>query len=193
MSEKVLLQVKQVDGLKIPEAAHNTDAGVDITAVTEPNIVGEGNLKDGFSRIDYIEYGTNLFIAPVCGCVSVTKGNEDGDKTSFTWVQTGIYHTLIYPRSSISKYNLLLCNSVGIIDFAYRGEIKVRFKYIFQPEDLFVQGFNLKTKVNLDKIYKKGDKICQMQANPNRPIEFLKVDNLDQTVRGAGGFGSTSV
>lgn len=85
------------------------------------------------------------------------------------------YVGLIFPRSSIYKMGLLLSNSVGIIDSGYRGEIKFKFN----RTDKYVG------------IYQIGDHIGQLIIMPYPTIEFEEVDELSDTERGAGGFGST--
>ena len=82
---------------------------------------------------------------------------------------------LIFPRSSIRKYELTLSNSVGVIDSGYRGEIQATFNTRFWG----------------DIVYKKGDKIAQMIIMPYPQIEFEEVAELSETKRGNGGFGST--
>jgi dUTP pyrophosphatase len=86
------------------------------------------------------------------------------------------YVGLVYPRSSIHKYELTLSNSVGVIDSGYRGEIRAVFK-----------------KTNgLDSLkYQKGDRILQIIIVPYPKITFTEVDELSETERGEGGFGST--
>jgi len=86
---------------------------------------------------------------------------------------------LIFPRSSIRKTNLQLSNSVGVVDSGYRGEIQATFNKI--------QGID-----NIERdSYKVGDRICQIMIIPYPPIEFKEVDELTNTERGEGGFGST--
>ena len=98
------------------------------------------------------------------------------------------------PRSSVSKYNLVLANSIGLIDADYRGEVLIRFKYIWQPEDYKLNTYNkLEGTPNLERIYKKGDKICQLKVTKVEHAEFVLVDQLDSTQRGEGGFGSTDI
>ena len=83
---------------------------------------------------------------------------------------------LVFPRSSIRKYELVLSNSVGVIDSGYRGEIQATFK----------------KENGLDSLaYKVGDRIAQIMIIPHPPIEFDAVDELSDTERGEGGFGST--
>ncbi len=83
---------------------------------------------------------------------------------------------LVFPRSSIRKTGLQLSNSVGVIDSGYRGELQATFK-----------------KTNgLDSLaYKVGDRIAQIMIIPHPPIEFVESDELSNTERGEGGFGST--
>jgi dUTP pyrophosphatase len=83
---------------------------------------------------------------------------------------------LIFPRSSIRKYELALSNSVGVIDSGYRGELQATFK-----------------KTNgLDSLaYKVGDRIAQIMIIPHPDIQFEETDELSNTERGEGGFGST--
>jgi dUTP pyrophosphatase len=80
---------------------------------------------------------------------------------------------LVFPRSSIAKKDLILSNSVGVIDSGYRGEIMVKFK------DTGVCH------------YDRGERICQIIIMPYPSIEFEEVDELSETNRGDGGFGSS--
>ncbi len=179
------------ENLILPTKANPTDAGYDVCASTPPLIVGD-ELGGGFyKRIDYIEYGTNLFVKPIPDSITV-RGFCDS-----TMEKAGPpYHLDLRPRSSISKYNLLLANSPATIDESYRGEIKVRFKYIFQPEDfrIFTSLHSeqlLYGTVNMKKIYQQGDRIVQLLPNESISITWMPVNELDKTERGAGGFGST--
>ena len=85
---------------------------------------------------------------------------------------------LVFPRSSIRKYDLSLSNSVGVIDSGYRGEIQATFNkinhHITRKED-----------------YKIGDRICQIMIIPFPKVLFREVEELSNTERGEGGFGST--
>jgi dUTP pyrophosphatase len=86
---------------------------------------------------------------------------------------------LVFPRSSIRKTNLQLSNSVGVIDSGYRGELQATFNKI--------QGIDNVEREN----YKVGDRVCQIIIIPHPPIEFNEVNELSNTERGEGGFGST--
>lgn len=83
------------------------------------------------------------------------------------------YVMLVYPRSSLSNKDLILANHVAVLDSGYRGELKLRFK---------------KTG---DDVYEIGDKIAQIMVVPFPKIEFEEVDELSESLRGGGGFGST--
>lgn len=87
------------------------------------------------------------------------------------------YAMLIFPRSSNSKKDLLLCNSVGILDAGYTGNLKLRFK-------LITEGYT-------EKIYNPGDKVGQIMIIPYPEINFIETEIFNETERGNGGFGST--
>ena len=81
----------------------------------------------------------------------------------------------LYPRSSISKTPLRLANSVGIIDAGYRGNIIACVD-------------NIK---NISFKIEKGTRLFQICGPTLEPITFRLVEELSNTQRGSGGFGST--
>ena len=82
----------------------------------------------------------------------------------------------IRPRSGLAaKSNISVLNTPGTIDSDYRGEIKII---------LFNHG-------NQEFIVKKNDRVAQMILEPVLKVDFEEVDNLPDTLRGSGGFGST--
>lgn len=85
---------------------------------------------------------------------------------------------LLCPRSGLaSKQGITLANSVGIIDSGYRGEVCAPL-------------INLSYEtVTLEA----GTRVCQLLVMPYVPCELVMVDELSETERGAGGFGSTGV
>lgn len=87
------------------------------------------------------------------------------------------YVGLIFPRSSICKKDILLSNSVGVIDSGYRGEVCAKFK-------------NIGDRYNHNR-YTVGERVAQMIIIPYPKIEFKEVDELSETDRGQGSFGST--
>ena len=167
----------------LPKKATDRATGFDVIVTSDPEIVGEQYDNGTYKRVDYIQYKTNLKLAVQKDRVFSSFGYTDLD-----------YDILAFPRSSVSKYNLVLANSVGLIDADYRGEVLLRFKYIWQPEDYKIRTDNLlEGNVNTTKLYNKGDKVCQLKITKVENIEFILVDELDSTDRGEGGFGSTDV
>ena len=87
------------------------------------------------------------------------------------------YVGLIYARSSLgTKKGLTPANKVGVIDSDYRGEIKVVL-------------FNQSNKI---QTITKNERIAQIIITPYIKVKFQEVDELSNTVRGEGGFGSTN-
>lgn len=141
-----------------------------------------------------------------------TKVNITEDYVEY---ETGIaiqlpegYCALLFPRSSNSKKDLLLANSVGLVDQGYIGELKFRFKRILMPvmQDVMIApptGDILKDAQNTrkvpglayrdDHIYKEGDKVGQLVIMPIPEITLVETDELTETDRGKNGFGSTDV
>ncbi|MEG1232314.1 MAG: dUTP diphosphatase [Acinetobacter sp.] len=97
---------------------------------------------------------------------------------------------LLFPRSSNTKKDLILGNSVGVIDSGYRGEVVLKFKpsicYTMDGSREFVG-----TPLHHLNNYEIGDRIGQIIIMPFPQIEFNLVDELSNSDRGVGGFGST--
>lgn len=79
------------------------------------------------------------------------------------------------PRSSIYKTGMVLSNAVGTVDDLYRGEVSAIFYHVFTDMPR----------------YRVGDRIGQIKLGITLPLEFEEVDELGQTARGDGGYGST--
>ncbi len=100
-----------------------------------------------------------------------------------TIVPTGLYIQLpegyeaqIRPRSGLAaKFGVTVLNTPGTIDADYRGEVKIIL-------------VNLS---NENFIIKDGERVCQMIIAEYTKVQLLEVDVLEETVRGAGGFGHT--
>ena len=94
----------------------------------------------------------------------------------------------MYPRSSISKTPLRLANSVGIIDSGYRGDLMAKVDNI--------NGFSCDSDSgdSVDYVVSQHSRLFQVCAPDLSPFASVEiVDSLDDTTRGAGGFGSTGV
>lgn len=87
------------------------------------------------------------------------------------------YSVELRPRSSISNHGLSLTNSIGTVDADYRGELIVKF---YECDD-FV------------KPYQVGERVCQMKLVRDYQEDVMLVDELSETIRGDGGFGSTGL
>lgn len=83
---------------------------------------------------------------------------------------------LIYARSGLAcKKGLAPANKVGVIDSDYRGEIMVAL-HNHSSQDILVES---------------GERVAQMIVTPYLVAAYTEVEQLDETVRGSGGFGST--
>ena len=149
----------------IPTYAKSGDAGMDLTAV---------NCE--YDNDDNICYDTGL-------AFEIPEG----------------YVGLIFPRSSLSKQDLLLTNHVGVIDSGYRGSVSFKFKYTKPSYDLNEdydgldddKHWRVKLSHNTQKEYKVGDRVGQIIIVPYPKVSFVEVEELSDTERGNGGFGST--
>lgn len=135
-------------------------------------------LNDGAKKPNY---GSELAAAgdlyAVCDdCVTIEPG-----ETAF--IGTGIavaipegYVGLVFARSGLScKQGLAPANKVGVIDADYRGEIKVAI-------------YNQSKEI---RVIENGERIAQMMIVPFVTAEYELVEELQETVRGECGFGST--
>lgn len=159
----------------IPKYAKPGDAGMDLTATSVKYNEEYGT----------IEYGTGL-------AFEIPEGHVG----------------LIFPRSSNKKKDVYLTNHVGVVDSGYRGEVKFAFKpeysewksggteyldenlengnFIFYGKD--VEHRWRKRSLN---VYGVGDRVGQIIILPYPSIEFEEVQQLSETERGEGGYGST--
>ena len=91
------------------------------------------------------------------------------------------FRGVLIPRSNLTKHLWMMNNSIGIIDADYRGE----WKMILTPlnGDLITNALP----------YGTGDRVGQIYFEAVTPVEFIEVDELSETERGTGGFGSTGL
>lgn len=87
------------------------------------------------------------------------------------------YVMLVFPRSSNTKKECYLPNSVGILDSGYRGELLFKYK-------------NRDANDN-SRPYKVGDKVGQIVILPYPTVRWTEVNELSDSERGENGFGST--
>lgn len=112
----------------------------------------------------------------------LTAISKEFDPKSGTWIYgTGLAFEIpeghvgyIFPRSSIYKTGCRLANCTGVIDSDYRGEVRFMFDYRGWTEG-----------------YEVGDRIGQLVIMPVPTVEFEEAEELSETERGTGGYGST--
>ena len=110
--------------------------------------------------------------------VTLAPGGRHAVATGFAMAIPEGYEVQVRPRSGLAlKHGISLPNTPGTIDADYRGEWKVIL--INLGEEPFVIA--------------RGDRIAQLVAAPVQVARFAEVEELDETARGAGGFGSTGV
>lgn len=101
------------------------------------------------------------------------------------------YVGMVFPRSSNCKKDLLLTNSVGIIDSGYRGE--VTFRYRPHTQGVVVASADCFDIDHSEECvaYQIGERVGQIIIMPYPHIEFEEVDELTDTERGTDGYGSS--
>ncbi len=120
--------------------------------------------------------GADLYACTEGETVSFEPGETKLIKTGIAMEIPEGYAGLIYARSGIAnKRGLAPSNKVGVVDSDYRGEIMVS-----------LHNHSLQTQSIAD-----GERIAQMVIAPFLKVEYTEVEELSDTVRGAGGFGST--
>lgn len=122
-----------------------------------------------------------------CMDVVATSIEWDGNRNRFI-CHTGLHFELpedyemeLRPRSSNTKFRVIMANAPGTLDSGYRGELLV----IFTPLDL-------EDKDSFP--YKEGDRVCQLLVRRREKIIWEKVNSLEElsnSERGKGGFGSS--
>lgn len=92
------------------------------------------------------------------------------------------YYGDLRPRSSNSKKDLILTNGIGTVDSGYRGELELRYKKL-------VNGYGGEHWHY--QVYGIGDKIGQLLIMPYPIIEPIEVEELEDSIRGIKGYGSS--
>ena len=95
------------------------------------------------------------------------------------------YVGLLFPRSSNANKSLLLSNSVGVIDSGYRGELMAKFKTL---KDHFEQAHK-----DFPNVYKRGERAVQLILMKLPSVTIEESEELSETERGTGGYGSSGV
>jgi dUTP pyrophosphatase len=117
-------------------------------------------------------------MAAIDGEITLTPSARQLIPTGLSIALPAGYEAQVRPRSGLAlKHGVTVLNSPGTIDADYRGEVKVLL--INHGSENFV--------------LKRGDRIAQMVVAPVTRIAWAVVERLDETARGAGGYGSTGI
>lgn len=109
---------------------------------------------------------------------TINPGEHRAVSTGLAFELPSGYAMLLYPRSgNAKKFGLTLSNAVGVVDADYRGEVKILLHNAGQQQVSF----------------KKGDRIAQGIIHQLPKVKIVECDQLSDTARGTGGFGSTGV
>ena len=120
--------------------------------------------------------GADLYALPVGDPITIDPGETVFIHTGLSMAIPEGYVGLNFARSGLaSKRGLAPANKVGVIDSDYRGELMVA----------------LHNHGSVPQTVEPGDRVAQFLIMPVIQASFLEVDELDETDRGAGGFGST--
>lgn len=117
-------------------------------------------------------------MAAIDGEITLAPGARQLIPTGLSIALPAGYEAQVRPRSGLAlKHGITVLNAPGTIDADYRGEVKVLL-INHGPENF---------------VLKRGDRIAQMVVAPVTRIAWNVVETLDETARGAGGYGSTGV
>lgn len=101
------------------------------------------------------------------------------------------YVGLLFPRSSISKQGLTMCNSVGVLDSGYRGEVMFKFKPLIGEFNKLSIKHKYSVFAERTNFYNVGERIGQLIIMPYPKINLVEASELSNTERNDGGFGSS--
>ena len=116
----------------------------------------------------------------ICAAEAITlkPGKRAAVPTGFAFAIPHGYEIQVRPRSGLAlKHGITCLNTPGTIDCDYRGEVKVILANLGEE----------------DVSFERGDRIAQLVVAAAPQAKVSEVDALDDTLRGAGGFGSTGV
>lgn len=109
---------------------------------------------------------------------TICPGEHKSVRTGLAFELPPAYAMLVYPRSgNAKKYGITLSNAVGVVDSDYRGEVMVL----------------LHNAGHYEVSFKTGDRIAQAIIHALPDIELIECEELNDTERGKGGFGSTGL
>lgn len=160
-------------GAAIPCKAHPSDFCYDCVAVSEEQIA-PNVWKYGLGIAFQIEREPETLVAsPACH-----GGKERLHLTKMDFSRSPVSLSIdARPRSSVWKTGMVLSNCEGTIDEDYRGEVSAVFYHVMPDMPR----------------YKVGQKVCQIKLGFSLPMDFVVVDQLNETDRGEKGYGSSGL
>ena len=151
-----------------------------------------------------------FYAKPGDACMDITAIDLEYDLKNDRWIyHTGLafevpegYYMDLRPRSSNTKTDFYIANAPGTLDTGYRGELLVIYK---RRDKISLEDFAKPFKgCSSNQIltayvnsmlsiapYVPGDRVCQLMVLPRPEVVFEEVEELSETERGEGGFGST--
>lgn len=164
----VKIKIKLEPGAEMPTRAHDSDVGYDVKALRTWFVQSNGTVH---------QMNTMDEILRVCeSCLDCAKIKIDTGV--HVTPQPGYYVELV-PNSRISKTPFMVANSFGVIDPEYTGSMHVVMNCVNRlwPDDLMP--------------FMRGRVVGQLIIRERISADFEQVDELEETERGDGGFGST--
>lgn len=157
----------------VPRKAHSSDFCYDCVAISEEEIA-PNVWKYGLGIAFQIKRQPETMITSTC----FHGGKEMMHLTKMDFSRSPIDISIdARPRSSVWKTGMVLSNCEGTIDENYRGEVSAVFYHVMP---------------NMPR-YKVGQKVCQIKLGFSLPMDFVVVEQLDETDRGEKGYGSTGL
>lgn len=157
------------ENAKLPVKAHDDDFCYDVYACDCEEVApGVYKYPLGFA----IQFDPHQSLG-----ISHFKRTEEFPNGILDYVGEMILSFDFRPRSSVWKTGMVLCNSCGTVDRGYTGEVSAYFYHVMP---------------NMPK-YEPGDRVAQMKIGFTVPIAFEEVEELEETERGDGGWGSTGL
>lgn len=160
------VKLKKMDEKAVtPFKKYDTDFCYDMVAVSEEEIAP-----------NVWKYRLGLAMQVERGIEEVIKVKKHKEYFDFLFSEIKLSID-IRPRSSVWKTGMVLSNSTGTVDEDFTGEVSAVFYHVLP---------------NMPR-YKVGDRVCQMKIGFTLPIEFEYVNELQETERSDGSYGSTGL
>ena len=161
------VKIKKLTKVPTPSKAYESDLCYDCVAVSEEELA---------PNVWKYKLGIAFQIERNRECIGSELFSESGRDIWFDFSLSDINLSIdARPRSSVWETGMVLSNCEGTIDEGYIGEVSAVFYHVMP---------------NMPR-YKVGDKVCQIKLGFTLPIEFEEVSELDNTIRGAKGYGSS--